>query len=311
MEENNLNLKENKTLELKKKINFLQLFVFLFTLLFLVSLFYFFSKIEPPSDFKTSLIFTIEKGDSLRKVSYKLEEENFIKSRVFFEIFVIAFGGEKNIKTGDYLFKEKINTIEVARRISLGVKGIGPTKITIPEGYTNKQISNLLKDKFRNFDENEFLDKVENKEGYLFPDTYFFLTGDNTDTIIKALEDNFTKRTKDIFENLDEKQIRDVIIMASLIEGEASGDGDREIISGILWKRLSINMPLQVDVAPITYQERGLPKVPISNPGLKAINASMNPQSSSYLYYIHDKKGDTYFARNFQEHRINIEKYLK
>jgi UPF0755 protein len=99
--------------------------------------------------------------------------------------------------------------------------------------------------------------------------------------------------------------------MASLVEEEAKGDEDREYISGILWKRLSINMPLQVDAAPSTYEKRGLPENPITNPGLEAIQAAIHPKNSPYLYYLHDKEGNIHYARNFEEHKANKLKYLK
>lgn len=310
MEQENF-LSQNNKFEFKKKFNFLKFFSFVFLAVLFIIGFLFIYNIQAPQNFNTELIFSIERGDSVRSISRKLEENNFIKSRMLFETFVILFGGEKNIKVGDYIFKEKLNVIELSRNISLGIKGLSPVKITIPEGYTNEEIASLFENKLRNFNKNNFLNKVRNKQGYLFPDTYFFLTSDNEDVVIESLENNFIKKTKEIFENLSEDKIKDIIVMASIIEGEASGDDDREIISGILWKRLSINMPLQVDVAPITYKERGLPDNPISNPGLKAISASLNPKTSPYLYYIHDKLGNTHYGRDFKEHRLNIEKYLK
>jgi len=103
--------------------------------------------------------------------------------------------------------------------------------------------------------------------------------------------------------------------MASLIEregkGEIRGQTDRVFISGILWKRLSMNMPLQVDAAPSTYKSRGLPEAPIANPGLESIKAALYPKSSPYLYYLHDKNGLIHYAKSFSEHRQNILKYLK
>ena len=104
---------------------------------------------------------------------------------------------------------------------------------------------------------------------------------------------------------------KDIIIMASIIEEEAKGDADRAYISGILWKRLSINMALQVDAAKETYQNRGLPEKPIVSPGLKAIKAAIHPQNSSYLYYLHDKEGGVHFAKSFAEHINNKTKFLK
>jgi UPF0755 protein len=98
--------------------------------------------------------------------------------------------------------------------------------------------------------------------------------------------------------------------MASLIEGEAKGDIDRGIISGILWKRIKIGMPLQVDASPETYKVKGLPKSPIGNPGIKTIEAAINPQNSPYFYYLHDKNGNIHYAKTFTEHEANIKKYL-
>ena len=103
----------------------------------------------------------------------------------------------------------------------------------------------------------------------------------------------------------------DIIKMASLIEGEAKGDADRGLISGILWKRIKIGMPLQVDSALETYKTKGLPKSPIDNPGLAAIKAAILPQSSSYLYYLHDKNGNVHYAKSYVEHEQNVLKYLK
>ena len=310
MEQQNFSIENNK-FEFKKKFNFLKFFSFIFFIVLFIIGFLFIYNIQPPKNFNTELIFSIEKGDSVRKISKKLEENNFIKSRMLFETFVILFGGEKNIKVGDYVFKEKLSVIRLAQNISLGIKGLSPIKITIPEGFTNEEIASLISEKLKNFNKNNFLNKVSNKQGYLFPDTYFFLTSDDENVVIESLENNFKKRTKDVFINLSEEKVKEIIVMASIIEGEANGDNDREIISGILWKRISINMALQVDIAPITYKERGLPNIPINNPGLKAINASLKPKSSPYLYYIHDKEGNTYYGKDFKEHRQNIEKYLK
>ena len=98
--------------------------------------------------------------------------------------------------------------------------------------------------------------------------------------------------------------------MASVIEKEAEGDIDRKIISGILWKRIALGMPLEVDSAPETYKIKSLPEVPICNPGLDSIKAAINPEVSPYLYYLHDKNGNIYYAKSFAEHQANIKKYL-
>ena len=136
-------------------------------------------------------------------------------------------------------------------------------------------------------------------------------------------------------------QDQDTLNLASLVEREAKTDPDRAIIAGILWKRLRAGWPLQIDatvqfasankncpgnpncdwwVPPYdtklpsvynTYIRAGLPPGPICSPGLAAITAAKNPQTSSYWYYITGSDGITYYARDLREHQSNIDKHLK
>ena len=155
------------------------------------------------------------------------------------------------------------------------------------------------------------MNSISDKQGYLFPDTYFFFPGDTALEIIEILSNNFNNKIKDLPIKNSGKNLSEIITMASILEGEAKGKEDIYIISGILWKRISIGMPLQVDVDKLTYEVKGLPPNPINNPGLLSIRSALLPISSSYLYYIHDKEGLVHYAENFQEHKKNIEIYLK
>jgi UPF0755 protein len=123
-----------------------------------------------------------------------------------------------------------------------------------------------------------------------------------------------------------------IIIMASILEKEAPDTKDREIISGILWKRISIGMPLQVDsVFPYiigvnslqltkadlattspynTYLYKGLPPGPISNPSLDAILAAAQPTKTNYLYYLSDLKGNMHYCATYACQLANQRKYL-
>jgi UPF0755 protein len=223
------------------------------------------------------------------------------------------FSGDRRIISSDYLFKDKISVIEVARRIAEGDHRLNLIKITIPEGFNLNEINELVASKLPYFNQDKFLVLASELEGYLFPDTYFFYPTATELAVIKSLNNNFKKKIitleKEI--NASSKNESDIIKMASIVEKEARGDDDREVISGILWKRLSIKMPLQVDAAPETYKTRGLPEKPIANPGLLAIRAAIHPKASPYLYYLHDKNGDIHYAKSFTEHQRNINKYLK
>ncbi|MEX2029190.1 MAG: endolytic transglycosylase MltG [Candidatus Paceibacterota bacterium] len=256
---------------------------------------------------------TIEKGENLRSVSLKLKNENIIRSRLAFEAMAIMRGGELRLMYSHYLFDSKLPVYEIVRRIKKGEHRIPQIKVTIPEGFSNSEIADMFLTKLLAFDKNKFLADASSKEGYLFPDTYFFFATGSADDVLKIMADNYEKKIMPLREEIfaSGKTEEQIIIMASIIEGEAKGDADRETISGILWKRLNMNMPLQVDVVPETYKTRGLPDSPISNPGLKSIMAAIYPANSIYLYYLHDKSGRIHYAKTFAEHRANIVRYLK
>jgi len=275
--------------------------------------FFYFFFLSAPKDFPVGKIINIKENSSLRYISKYFKENNIIRSRVVFETFVIIFGGEKYIASGDYFFENKISVFEVAKRISKAERNLAPVRVTIPEGFNISEIAKVFNLKLPNFNQNIFLLEAKEKEGYLFPDTYFFLTTDSEEDVLDAMSDNFEKKinlikSEIVFSGKTEKEI---IIMASLIEEESKGDIDREYISGILWKRLAKGMPLQVDAAPETYKTKGLPKNPISNPGIEAIKAAIYPKISNYFYYLHDADGNIHYASTFEEHKINKQKYLK
>ena len=283
-------------------------------IIFLVFFYFFFSFLfSAPADFPVGTIFRIERGDSLRSVSLRLKQNGIVRSRAVFEAFVTIFGSEKNVIYSDYHFEDKLPVYEIARRIGRGEHHIAPTVVTIPEGFNVSQIAEAFAAKLSNFDKNKFLAEAKEQEGYLFPDTYYFLTNDTEQDVIKSMRENFEKKTLELEPGiaLSHHSLRDIIIMASLIEGEAKGEKDSGFISGILWKRFAMDIPLQVDVSSETYKIKGLPKNPINNPGMQAIKAAIYPQKSSYLYYLHDKDGNIHYATSFSLHERNVLMYLK
>lgn len=169
---------------------------FLYSLLVIFILFFMFYVffLKPPSQFEAGSIKTIESGTSLRKLSRELKEEGYIKSRIAFESFVIMYGGERHLIPGEYLFKNKLPVYEVARRISAGKHGLEIVKITIPEGRNNQEIGKFLENKLPNFKAENFIDLALDREGYLFPDTYFFFPNVLEEVVVQTMEDNFEKR---------------------------------------------------------------------------------------------------------------------
>lgn len=294
------------------KFSFRPYYYFLIAFFLILFIGYFFLFV-PPRKFKIGEIITIDQGSSLRSISKDLSEEGLIRSRAVFEAFVIIYGGEKHILPGDYLFEHELLVFEIARRISKGDRNIAPIKITIPEGFDVAEIAEVAGLKLSKFNKDKFIDLAEGDQGYLFPDTYFFFNNATEVTVYEFMKQNFEKKFAKIRPLISQagKAEKEIIVMASIIEREAKGDSDRELISGILWNRLSKGMPLQVDAAPITYKEKGLPHMPIANPGLESIQAAIYPKSSSFLFYLHDKEGVVHYAKTFEEHRQNKFKYLR
>jgi UPF0755 protein len=299
-----------------RKTNKFAIFL-VFALIYNLSVFFYFSFISAPADFPAGTVVKIEQGESLRSVSQELLRAHIIRSRVLFEAFVILYGAELRIKYSDYLFETKLPVYEVARRIAKGEHHLAPISVTIPEGFDTGEIADTFESKLEDFHKNKFLSISASLEGYLFPDTYYFYSTAEEGNVIESMNDNFNKKIaplRPLIADLGKSASRtekQIIVMASIIEREAKGESDRGFISGILWKRFGLSMPLQVDAAPETYKIVGLPKSPICNPGLAAIKSAISPQSSPYLYYLHDKDGNIHYARTYSEHLNNKLKYIK
>lgn len=308
--------------------------IWLILIIVIIAIIYIFKTfVSPPTDFPSPYQLNIESGQTLFSISHELTADHVIRSPRIFEMFMIGFGSEKSISEGEYYFASPLSSLQIALRISTHSFGISKVKVTFPEGFTSKQMKNRLIQTFPEIDGLAFETLTKGKEGYLFPDTYSFFPNVSVELVVEALEKNFDKKIAPVVSDItgSRHSLKDIITMASIIEKEASGENDRAVISGILWKRLSLGLPLQVD-APFlyisgkdkvssfdlslnsaynTYTHTGLPPTPIGNPGFAAIVASIHPEESPYLYYLHGTDRNIHYAVTYTEHQANIKKYLK
>lgn len=326
-----------KTAEyLSKKPNWKMTLMIMTIVILTTSVFYYFF-IKPPANFPLNSIYSVEENRTLSQIVNTAKKNNLIKSSLMLKILMTLFSGNRGVISGDYVLNKKENVFQIAQRFSDGDYRLSAVRVTVQEGLNVYGIVELLsnKDDFPNFNRQEFISLAKNREGYLYPDTYFFLPSVKADKIIETMEQNFKNKIASIHKDIKKfgKTFEDVLTMASIIEKEVPKMEDRKIVAGILWKRIKIGMPLQIDaVFPYitqrkggiitredlkidspynTYLNKGLPPGPISNPSLDAIIATINPQETKYLFYISDKKGVTRFATNLDEHNANINKYLK
>ncbi|OHB05027.1 MAG: hypothetical protein A3A26_00420 [Candidatus Zambryskibacteria bacterium RIFCSPLOWO2_01_FULL_47_14] len=267
--------------------------------------------LTPPPDFPSGSIIDVAEGSGLQRLSLELKKENVIRSPLWFRVATIILGGERDMKAGQYYFERPQSPFVIAWRIRWGRYGIEMKKITVPEGFTVQKISALFGGNFPFFD-NAMFERAA-PEGYLFPDTYFMPITATATSTVKTMRDNFIRKIFPIMPEIEDsgKSLEDVIIMASLIEGEANNQTDREMVSDVLWKRLKIGMPLQVDVEMKTYEFQGLPEKPINNPGLDSIRAALRPTSTPYLYYLTGNDGKMYYSKTFDEHVAKKQKYIR
>jgi UPF0755 protein len=289
---------------------------------------------SPPRNFPGGERVTIEEGELLSEIAVQLGREHVIRFPLVLRMATTMFGGADRVWAGDYIFERPMNMFHVTWRITHGAFGLVPVRVRLPEGATREEMATIFHTHLANFDTARFLELTEGREGYLFPDTYFFIPTVLADDVVRILEGTFAERMKLLTESLAASghSLTEIITMASLVEREAYNPFDRRVISGILWKRITIDMPLQVDAPFVvlfgkasheltrddlattspynTYVHRGLPPGPIGNPGLDAIKAALEPAQSDYFYYLSDEEGTTHYAATFEEHKENREQYL-
>lgn len=291
--------------------------------------------VRPPAAFPVRTIIIIKENAGLNEIVKQMYDMKVIRSPLLLRTAVIFKSGQRGVLAGNYYFEHPVGVFDVASRLTRGLFGLTPLRVTLTEGMTVSQMAVVLEDRLIDFDTNKFLELAKPKEGYLFPDTYLFLPNAKPADVIDILENNFADKIKSIDDKIKvfNKPIKDVVIMASILEAEARTTETRKIIAGILWKRLVLGMPLQVDapfqyiigkntfqltVADLqydspynTYKYKGLPLGAIGNPGLDALVATVTPIKTPHLFYLSDIRGNMHYAKTFEEHVLNKEKYLR
>lgn len=298
----------------------------IFGLIFLIA-FIFWLNISPLQD---ETFVSIENGSTLRDIAGTLKEAGAIKSKSAFSILATTKGFHNKLRSGIYKLNSYDSMSHIIERFSDGDYQVPIVRLQIPEGSTVKQIANIIGTTF-NIPEAELIQEMKDKEGYLFPDTYYFYMTSTSTEIVQKLSETFENKISELKLDPEGTPLSDIIIMASIIEKEADQDSKQEV-GNILWKRLEIDMPLQVDAPFVyerekgtfdltlddlredslynTYTRKGLPPTPISNPGLEAIKAAAFPQETPYLYFLTGNDGNMYYAETFEGHKDNKEKYI-
>lgn len=285
--------------------------------------------ITPPRAYPVGFTVTVPEGASVRDAATILKNANAIRSAEAFTLAVRLWNPDGGVLANTYALPTKESALQIAYRFAHGDTGIEAVRVTIPEGLTSREIGELLRERLGTFDAERFRVLAEAEEGYLFPETYYLLPGTDPASAVRLMKDTFAEKVGPIEEKIraSGKSVHEVVTMASIIEREARKPETRRVISDILWRRIELGMPLQVDavfgyilgksgyapnfddlkiVSPYnTYLNRGLPPGPIANPGLDSILAAVEPKANDWLYYLTGADGKMYYAKTFEKHVAN------
>jgi UPF0755 protein len=290
------------------------------------------------------VIFTIKPGEPFSRINYRLKKKHLISNSRIFHHYVSYKQQLTKFKAGEYSIKPNTTMVEL---LNILLHGKSKTiAVTIPEGKNIFEIGKILERKniiqyakFITLAKDRTFTKslgipAERVEGYLFPETYHFTKQSPAKIVIKTMVNQLKKKTK----HLDFKQgnltPHQIIILASIVEKETGAGWERPIIAGVFLNRLKKHMRLQSDPTTIygifehfngnlkkkhllektpynTYKISGLPKGPICNPGLEAINAVLHPKKHNYLYFVSMNDGTHVFSARYSDHVRAVNKYQK
>lgn len=310
-------------------------------LIIIITIWQCFKIVDTPLKIKDEEIIEVAEGDSFYGVLNKLSEEDKIKNEFLVKLYLKIRGIKPEVLAGTYKLDKSMTLDEIITLLS-NDSTIGKIYITIPEGYTIDDIATELEENnicssedfinsVKNYDLPAYVSNNPNKrynlEGFLFPDTYSFNENENADFVVKTMINRFEEVWQELVQSLNlsiaDDEIEKIVNVASIIEKEAVVDSERSLISSVIYNRIAIEMPLQIDATVIysygyhiekmyekhleidspynTYMYYGLPIGPISNPGRASLMAALKPEKTDYLYYLLESEYTHYFTDNYDD----------
>jgi UPF0755 protein len=288
---------------------------------------------------------TVSRGSTFKEITDTLKLNGVIENKLLFQIAGRLLGWTTQMKVGKYVFFDGISNYEILSSLRSGKSAV-TISVTIPEGYTSTQIARVLFHRIGT-DSLLFVQLVHDSsfahelgvkdrslEGYLMPDTYQFYWQMDEHEIVRDLVTHLLNFYEGWLVDREKElslTTKDVLTVASLVEGEAVIDSERAIIAGVFYNRLKKGMRLEADPtiqyilnerprrvlyrdltieSPYnTYLHSGLPPTPINNPGKRSILAALYPENHKYLYFVSNGEGGHVFSKTYEEHQKAVKKY--
>lgn len=290
-------------------------------------------RLAAPGPAATETTFTVVRGEGLREIADRLQDDGLIDSAALFAVWARVRGVAGDLQAGDYAVASGASMVEILNAMTEG-RAV-QHRVTVVPGTTVAQVIALL-------DATEVLSGDVGEvppEGSLAPDTYFVARGQPRSTVIALMRRTQTQRLERLWaarvEPTPLQSPDEALILASIIEKETGLDGERSLVAGVFINRLNQGMRLQSDPTVVygvtngsgplerpisrsdlrtptpwnTYTIDRLPPTPIANPSEAAIEAALNPAETEYLFFVADGTGGHAFARTYPEHQENVERW--
>lgn len=301
---------------------------------------------SPNSDLANPIVFEVRAGSSLTRVSNELEELGAIGNGLILRLYAQWRGQANAIRSGEYAIEPGMSAVDV---LDLLVSGESiQYRVTLVEGWTFDQalaairaldtVSHTLDNASREEIALALALDIQDPEGMLHPDTYFFTRNTADIEILRRARQRQQALLQQAWDNrlgaLPYETTYQALIMASIIEKESAVASERDEIAGVFVRRLELGMRLQSDPTVIyglgesydgnitrehltttteynTYRINGLPPTPIALPGEASLLAALNPAQSDYLYFVATGDGGHYFSSSLEEHNAAVDRFQR
>lgn len=302
--------------------------------------------LRPPSDQPREVVFDVPRGALLGVVAHELERAGVIRSAVSFQLLARATGRADALRAGEYALSPSLAADEVLEKLASGA--VMTHRVVLPEGLTLRETAARFEGAGL-VSAAEFIEVASDPtlplrlgvdgttlEGYLFPETYELAKGLAPREIVRLMVEQFLRVWRRIEPLAAQKALsmRDVVVLASLVEKETAAHEERPLVAAVFLNRLARGMRLETDPAVIygiadfdgnlrrvhledegnpynTYRFTGLPPGPIANPGEASLRAVVEPADADYLFFVARKDGTHHFSRSYGEHVRAVDRYQR
>jgi UPF0755 protein len=302
--------------------------------------------LRPPEGTPREVVFEVPRGAMLAVVARELERAGVIRSAVSFQLLARATGRADALRAGEYALSPSLAADEVLEKLASGA--VMTHRVVLPEGLTLRETAARFEGAGL-VSAAEFIEVASDPtlplrlgvdgttlEGYLFPETYELAKGLAAREIVRLMVEQFLRVWRRIEPLAAQKALsmRDVVVLASLVEKETAAHEERPLVAAVFLNRLARGMRLETDPAVIygiadfdgnlrrvhledegnpynTYRFTGLPPGPIANPGEASLRAVVEPADADYLFFVARKDGTHHFSRSYGEHVRAVDRYQR